>query len=214
MKKNVLSTRRKKENWMQSFQQGDVELTQISLPVLLRGGVSDKDREAFVAYANCVFYEEQMKDANLHSQLYKSKFWPQSSNLEEYEGYFERVERLSILAGREELEGVRIRDDISAWNRAYRAVHRYEVERNKTLYLIAKRVLNQDHEVAKMMLNQFKNKVDADEKERERKREKKRIKTRRDQKKLSNINIELNELEEAAFELLKQQTLKWHKWVK
>ena len=205
-KRAVLETRSKKTIWMQSLQQGNAVLTRISLSELLRDGVSGKQSAALSAYANSVFYDEQMTDANLLELRDKSEFWPQFSHLEEFEGYLEREERLSFLANRQELEGVRRRDDKTGYKRRYRALHRYKVERAKKLFLLAKRLLNPDHEVAKIMLNQFKDDVEAYEKEKKQKNEKWRIGNSK--RKASNINIELIELEDAAFGLLKQKILK------
>ena len=174
----MLLTRTKKAHWMQSFQQGEAAFTEISFHALLRDGVSDTERDVFLAYAVSVFSEEQMMDANLQIIHYQSEFWPQSQNLEESERYFERDNRL-----------------------------RY-VERAKTLFLIAKKLLNPDDEAAKIMLKQFKNKVDEDEEKRKKKKDEK-IKRQKQKSKFAGGEFTWNELEEAAFGLLKQKTLKF-----
>ena len=97
----------------------------------------------------------------------------------------------------------------------YSAMAKYKVERAKTLFLIAKKLLNPDDEAAKIMLKQFKNRVDEDEEKRKQKRKKKNEKEkikRQKQKQKSKFaggEFTWNELEAAAFGLLKQKTLKF-----
>ena len=94
------------------------------------------------------------------------------------------------------------------------AMVKYKVERAKTLFLIAKKLLNPDDEAAKIMLKQFKNKVDEDEEKRKQKRKRKKkkdekIKRQKQKSKFAGGEFTWNELEEAAFGLLKQKTLKF-----
>ena len=214
LKSKVTSTKRsmneiwgKKTDWWQSFQP---RASQISFSALLVPGVSDEDSGALLAWAKSFFYEEQMIEANLQILYYKSNISPQIVNLEEYERYPETEERLRFEAEREEMEGVAYRDDDTGHHRKGRAARRYLVERNKTLYLMANAWLNPEHEVSKIMLSQFKSKVDADDEKRKKKNEKrrKRNKERREKKK-SEIDAELEELKEKAFGILKQQIVKF-----
>jgi len=211
-KNAVLETRVKKADWMQSFQQQTT--TRISLPELLREDVPDIAKEVLWAYASSVMHDEQMVNANLNGLLNKSTFWPQLQGLDEYERCLEREHRLRYLEAHEEMEGVRRVDDRTGQTRLNRNMARYKSERAKTLLLYATRWMNPDHEVAKIMLKQFKNVVDADEEKSRKRKEKQKQKDREryvkseSEKRFAGGVFTLNELEEAANKLLKQKTLK------
>ena len=205
-KKTMKEIWEKKAAWQQSFQP---TATHISGSALLVKGLSDKNSEAFLAYANIFFHEKQMMDANLQVLYYDNDITPQSADLEEYERYPETEERLRFEALREEMEGVTAKDDLARHRRKQAAAHRYIAERNKTLYLMAKAWLNPDHEASKIMLSQIKSKVDAEDEKRKKKNERKNKSSRKRRKeKKADADID-DELVEKAFGLLKQQIVKF-----
>lgn len=205
----VLKVRVKRDQWFDSFQQkGDTTaLTDILITDLLFDDVSDKDKDAFCAYMASVFEDDQMTHADRLVAHYKSKFWPQLQHqeLEECERFFETHYRERIL-------------ELRAAGRKFTwPMRKYKEQRRKTLLFIASRVLNPDHHAAKILLAQIKTRVDADEEESKKKSKKKSemIKKQRMKRKLSESKSQFaggdftwDELEEAAFELLKQKTVK------